>query len=65
MKYNFLKNVEKHIRAREETQKKVLLGGVVSSLLRPIHEVMDLTISKQINDMSNLLNSLYGTKNKS
>ena len=65
MKYNFLKNVEKHIKQGEEGKKKILLGRVVSSLLRPMHEVMNLTVSKQINDMSNLLNSLYGTKNKS
>lgn len=64
MKYNFLKNVEKHIKQREEGQKKVLLAGVVSSLLRPMQEVLDLTISKQINDMTSLLNSLHGIKQK-
>lgn len=57
-KYNFLKNVNKHIEEMEENNKKQLLGEVIGSLQQPMKNVLNSIVVKQVNDLNNLLNSI-------
>lgn len=57
-KYDFLANVQRHIDAKNDEQKKVILGGIIGGLQRPIQEVVSAVCEKQKKDVDELYKAL-------
>lgn len=57
-KYNFLNNVNNHIKIIETEAKKKEIGKIIHSLQRPFTEILQAVVLKQQKDVDNLYKSL-------
>jgi len=59
-KYDFIANVEKIIKDKEDKSRNLAIGFLIFSLQQPMKDVVNLTIKNQVQNVQKLIKQVYG-----